>query len=107
MDLFRLFGAGKDRPKDPLVGKWKLVRAEPPLDAGTVLTFSDGGRLDYSIPSQDKVQIIHLTYKVVGDSLITDQPSHPSEEKSRFRIDPDGMLYVEGDGQKAWYRRII
>jgi hypothetical protein len=32
---------------------------------------------------------ILLTYRVEGDVIITDQPSHPGEQRTRFSFAPD------------------
>jgi hypothetical protein len=37
---------------------------------------------------------MHLTYRVDGSSLVTNQPSSPREERTEFYFMPDGRLAV-------------
>ena len=56
------------------------------------------GQLVHSVPEGKML----LTYRVVDDVIITDQPSHPREARTRFSFDPDGSLVlVTPDGQHA------
>jgi hypothetical protein len=80
-----------------LVGIW----ASDPDDPATIkaygdvsLNFSSNGGLTYTIHTEGKAEIILLTYRVEGDLLITDQPSAPKEERTRFEIRPDGKLVL-------------
>jgi len=50
------------------------------------LDFRSNGELVYSVDLGDKVQQSLLTYKVVGDKLITNQPSYPREEITRYEL---------------------
>jgi hypothetical protein len=76
-----------------LVGAW---RSDPEdLEAisqyGDVsLDFAQSGALTYTIHCEEKRQIILLTYRVEGDVLITDQPSDPKEQRTKFEITPFG-----------------
>jgi hypothetical protein len=107
MKLFgKLFGGRASPSSNLLVGTWKLMNSSPPLDPGTTLKILADGRLVYSIPQQDRIQSIHLTYVIEGDTLVTDQPSHPRKEISRFRLDGTDRLYLEGGGCQSSYRRI-
>jgi hypothetical protein len=54
------------------------------------MEFRDDGRLAYVVLGPEgKTQIMRLVYRIEGDTLITDQTSHPREERSTFRIDGD------------------
>jgi len=35
-----------------------------------------------------------LTYRIEGDTIISDQPSHPREEKTKFSFTPEGKLVL-------------
>ena len=53
----------------------------------------------------DRWQIMQLVYEVDGDTLMSDQPSSPRKEKTRFRFEEDGTLVLESGGQRTWYKR--
>jgi len=97
----------KSSGDDRLVGRWAI----DPTDAAAVeafgdavMEFDDKGNLIYIVKADDKDQVMLMTYRVSGDHIITDQPSAPDPQKSRFTIDGD-MLTLEFDGQPARFRR--
>jgi hypothetical protein len=59
------------------------------------LHFENGGRLVYVIHLANKKQIMHLTCRVEGTWLVTNQPSSPREERAEFYFTPDGRLAVK------------
>jgi hypothetical protein len=69
------------------------------------LQFSEGGLLDYTIHGSDKDQTILLTYRVEGDVLITDQPSHPREERTSFVLTEDDRLILTFGDHESMYVR--
>src|SRR5687767_6005453 len=81
--------AGPTSAKD-LVGSWQLVRGTAGRGEPAEADFRADGRLFYSVLADDRWQIIHLRYEVDGQELITDQPSRPRKERSRFAIERDG-----------------
>jgi hypothetical protein len=102
--LNRLFGRN-GASTNPLVGCWQLVRpAEGPFEP-TEVEFLEDGRCRYSVLAGDRWQIMKLTYRVEGDTLITDQPSRPREERTRFHLEPDGVLHLEFGGIVDQFRR--
>jgi hypothetical protein len=92
-----------------IVGKW---RSDPDdLEAlrmyGDVsLDFSRNGALTYTIHTEGKRQIMLLAYRIDGDVLITDQPSDPKEERTRFKITPVRKLVLEHEHWPATYVRV-
>lgn len=70
------------------------------------LDFSPNGRLTYTIHSDGKRQIMLLTYRTEGDVLITDQPSDPKEESTRFEFTPTGKLVLLYEHQPSTYVRV-
>ena len=91
---------------DQLVGKWKLTEAPPEfgLDPGATATFRTNGELIYTIPEAGRLSVIRLIYRVVGDQLITNQPSAPREEATGFRLEGD-RLFLTHDGLVAIFSR--
>ena len=88
-------------PSNPLLGKWMgRFNGEP-----VAIEFRPDGRMAYVVLSGGKTQIMRMTYRVEGDVLITDQPSQPREERSRFRLDPDGALVLSFGGSDTRFER--
>jgi len=77
--LSALFGR-TNRESNALVGCWHLVAGE-------------------------RWGIMKLRYRIDGDTLVTNQPSAPREERSRFALAPDGTLTIEFGGNKGAFRR--
>ena len=80
---------------EDLVGKW----VSDPEDVDSIrdygqvsLDFSRNGTLVYAVRASGKREFIFLTWRIEGDVLVTDQPSAPKQERTRFNIDPDGKL---------------
>jgi len=82
------------------------MKTEDEIDAGkgVILDFSANGQLSYTIRQADKNQIINLVYHVAGDQLVTDQPSAPRQERTRYSLDGD-MLILENEGLRSWFSR--
>lgn len=78
-----------------LVGCWHLLRsAEEPFEPAEA-DFHGDGRLYYSVLSGERWQVMKLTYRIEGDFIVTEQPSAPREERTRFSVDSDGTLQLE------------
>jgi exopolysaccharide biosynthesis protein len=91
-----------------LIGSW--VTDPSDIELGKVseksrLEFTEDGQLIYTIIGEDKDQKIFLTFQVKNGVLITDQPSHPREEETRFLLTPDGKLVLMYGDQKSTYVR--
>lgn len=88
-----------DRSLDrSLLGKWS---SEPGSGEDTNLEFNEGGQLDYTIVGAEKLQKIFLTYRIENNTLITDQPSHPREERTPFMFTEDGKLVLIFGNQRS------
>ena len=90
-----------------LAGQWTVDLS----DAATVdasgnvtLQFDPGGTLTYTIWLSDKKQIMLRTYRIEGNTIITDQPSHPNEERSAFEIDGDKLTIMFGSQRSKFVR---
>jgi hypothetical protein len=102
--LARILGR-KSRP-DALAGTWHLERSEDPdSDPGTEIEILANGQMHYSIPAGAKWQIIRLTWWVEDEYLVTDQPSSPHVERTRFAFEPDGKLVLEFGGHRSWFSK--
>ena|ERR1044072_5733060 len=92
-----------------LVGRWET----DPTDANaineygrTTLVFGGDGSLTYIIHVEGKDQVMVMTYRIEDSILITDQPSHPAEERTSFTITPEGDLVLDYGGTKSRYVRV-
>jgi hypothetical protein len=95
--------------KQQLVGKWRSDPEDPEAisEYGDVsLDFLPNGGLTYTVRAEGKREIMLLTYRVEGDVLITDQPSHPKEERTRFEIKPCGKLVLLYEHRPSTYVRV-
>lgn len=72
---------------------------------GVEIEFSANGKLTYTIRQSDRRQIMNLTYKAEGSEIVSNQPSAPAEIRTRYQIDDAGMLLLEFNGARSWYRR--
>lgn len=70
-----------------------------------LMEFQDGGILRYTIRHESKHQIILMRYKVEGDTIISNQPSAPQEERTKYSLSPDGILTLEFEGTPYHFRR--
>jgi hypothetical protein len=68
------------------------------------MDFRPDGQLIYTIFEQDKRQVMLLVYQINGDVLITNQPSSPREERTRFEIRGDTLTLFYEDHQSAYKR---
>lgn len=85
-----------------LIGRWRQVGSG---NEEITMEFKNDGKLIYSIDTADKTQIINLVYEVSGDQIITDQPSHPRKESSRFYFEPSGILVIDHQGERTRFTR--
>ncbi len=105
MGILSSLFARKNREPNALVGCWQLIEAEGQPYEPAEADFRDDGRLYYSVLSGDRWGIMKLRYRIEGDTLVTDQPSSPRVERSRFVLAPDGSLTIEFGGNKSIFRR--
>lgn len=97
----------KDRRQ--ITGTWRSDPDDPEaitMYGDVSLDFSPNGRLTYTIHSEGKRQIMLLTYRTEGDALITDQPSDPNEESTRFEFTSTGKLVLRYGNRPSTYVRV-
>ena len=87
-----------------LTGNWR----SDPSDTDSLerlgsvrLRFEDDGTSAYVIETDTTDQVILLTFEVDGDEPVTDPPSAPGIEPTRFRFTRDGLLVLERDGESS------
>jgi hypothetical protein len=87
-----------------LLGKWISDNADRSGQYST-LEFRSDGRLYYTSYIGDKCQKIFLTYHVENEFIVTDQPSHPRQERTSFVLTEDGRLELTYRGEKSSYTK--
>ena len=91
----QLFGIWETDPTDAAaLAEYGSVRME----------FKEDGQLIYAIKKKGKEQIIMMTYGVDDNKLITDQPSHPQREVTKFSI-AGNMLMLDYRNRQSIYIR--
>jgi hypothetical protein len=94
-----------------LVGTW---RSDPSDVAGLrkygdiTLQFLSDGTLLYTVRESEsgKASMACLTYRTEPGFLITDQPSQPRLERTKYHIGEDGVLVLESGDQKTRYVKV-
>jgi hypothetical protein len=81
-----------------LIGRW--VSDPSDVEALEVygkvaLVFGTDGSLRYILQGEQKDEIAILTYGLENGTLVTNQPSSRGEDRTPFRITPDGKLILK------------
>jgi hypothetical protein len=73
--------------QEQIIGTWKVI--DDPVNPGeeSFYVFDVTGNLNMTFRTKTGTQYMLLTYKLQGDTLITDQPSAPRIEKAIVHID--------------------
>jgi hypothetical protein len=85
-----------------LVGNWSADSSE---FHNTQVTFTSNGKLIYKITENGKVSIMNMTFETSGNLIISNQPSHPRIEKTKYNITGD-LLTLDYDGVISKYMKI-
>jgi hypothetical protein len=83
----------------------QTTKRQSPSMVMSRLDFSPNGGLTYTVHTEGKRQVMLLTYRVEGEVLITDQPSDPKEERTKFKIRSDGTLVLLYEHRPSTYVR--
>jgi hypothetical protein len=91
-----------------LLGCWEIVHTNPTTVFGdrVQMEFAPSGALTYASLEGGKWQIMFLSYRAEGQTLITNQTSAPREEKTAFTLLPSGELELEFGGVVCTLRRV-
>jgi hypothetical protein len=88
-----------------LLGTWRLVKSDSSIETGNDVTMTRDGKLVYVIHENQSDQVMNLVFSVDGDCLMTNQPSSPQLESTRFSFDEEGRLVLDYGGSKSWFAR--
>lgn len=93
--------------KKSIIGLWILIEndTEAASKEKVFMEFKPNGELILTYSSREKDSIIFLTYKIQGDVLVTDQPSHPRAEESSFYLTGKNLEIIT-NGEHSSYRRV-
>lgn len=70
------------------------------------MQFGPDGDFAYGALDEGKWQVMLMSYRTEGATLITDQPSAPREELTPFEVLSDGTLKLEFSGSVCCFERI-
>ena len=87
-----------------LIGVWNRIRASE-SDEDVMLQFAATGDLTYTINANEKLQVIRLRYFIDGNILVTDQPSAPRIERTRFSLEDADTLALEYQDEQSRFQR--
>lgn len=91
-----------------IVGFWELRSSTPAVNFGerVQMNFSPSGQLTYGALDEGRWQVMLMSYRVEGATLITDQPSSPREESTSFALLDDRTLQLEFGGSECVFERV-
>ncbi len=95
-----------DNFTNKMIGRWHTDPEDSNSlrDYGDVtLNFTEDGRLIYTIHGEVKDEIMLLSYRVENQTVVTDQPSKPREERTAFSLTPEGKLTLFYEGYQSQY----
>jgi len=76
------------------------------MDKNVMMEFMEDGRLIYTVDLGHMHQIMNLSFQVDGDRIVTDQPSSPRLDQTRFSFETPDRLVLQHDAQRSWFQRI-
>jgi hypothetical protein len=91
-----------------LIGSWNSDETGETTQKAlgkVTMTFTEDGKLIYDVFEGGRQQRINMVYKVQGDTIISDQPSHPREQRTRYQIENGDKLILDFEGEKAVFNR--
>jgi hypothetical protein len=105
--MFSIFRKPKVALDGRLFGKWRLTTTTA-IDTAedTVSEFTPDGRLIYSITEGGKTGIMNLVYRTENGHIISNQPSHPREDRTKYAFAEDGTLILDYGGERTTFSRI-
>ena len=91
-----------------LIGVWNSDLNDEATKNGigdVTITFKVDGSLIYDIHEGDKLQRMNMTYRIIGDTIISDQPSHPNVQRTKYKLENEGKLILEFEGTATVFNR--
>lgn len=91
-----------------LIGIWNSDETDETTQrtlGKVTMTFTEDGKLVYDIFEGNKQQRINMVYTVQGNTIISDQPSHPQEQRTKYQIENGDKLILDFEGKKTVFNR--
>jgi len=88
-----------------LIGIWNGDETTQKIPGKVTMIFTEEGKFIYDISEGNKLQRMNMVYKVQGDIIISDQPSHPQEQRTSYKIENDDKLILFFEGEKTVFNR--
>lgn len=91
-----------------LIGSWNSDKTDEITQKAlgkVTMIFTEDGKLIYDIFEGGKQQRMNMVYKIQGDTIISDQPSHPQEQRTRYTIENGDKLILDFEGEKTIFKR--
>lgn len=91
-----------------LIGIWNSDETDETTQktlGKVTMTFTEDGKLIYDIFEGGRQQRMNMVYKVQGDIIISDQPSHPQEQRTSYKIKNGDKLILDFEGEKTIFNR--
>ncbi len=106
--LFKYFKLKHKSTDKNILGHWILDPEDMTsleIYGNISIQFKANSELIYTIHSDNRDQIILMTYEIKGGILITDQPSSPQKEQTKFNLVSKDRLELFFGGEKSSYIR--
>ena len=106
--MFKRFFAESQVKDEDLLGRWEFEKSEPAGSGfeGSAMEFEGNGKLTYASPTEGGTGLMVLTWRIEDAFLVTDQPSAPQENRTKFAFEGTDRLRLEYSGVTSWYARI-
>lgn len=91
-----------------LIGVWQIDSSDIAAMERyglVILEFREDRQLIYTIDTGDKLQRIFLTYQIDDGKLITNQPSSPREEVTRYELLGERLILFYGSTGTTFLRK--
>ena len=91
-----------------LIGVWNSDMTDQATKnslGNVIMTFTKDGSLFYDTYEGDKLQRMNMTYRISDDTIISDQPSHPNEQRTRYKLENNDKLILEFEGTTTVFTR--
>ena len=91
-----------------LIGTWNSDETDETTQktlGKVTMVFTEDGKLVYDIFEGDKLQRINMLYKVQDDTIISDQLSHPQEQRTKYKIENSNKLILDFEAEKTVFTR--
>lgn len=103
-------GPSPSRPPaapDWLLGRWRLLRADPSLTfaPGVTMEFHPAGRLSYGMEIDGRPTMLEMVYRAEDGTLTTNSPASGHSAVTRFRLGEGDVLVIDFSGAIACFVR--